>query len=80
MPVIDDCLVFYVFYMFTVFSDWNMFSSSLLESIKSTVGVQELEKTGQGGGGCINQGEVYNTEKGKLFLKYNEKEGVSYIN
>ena len=53
-----------------------MLTPSLIEEIKVTVGVRELVKTGQGGGGCINQGEIYRTENGKLFLKQNDKDGV----
>lgn len=52
-----------------------MVSKSMLEQIKVTLGLQVLDPTGRSGGGCINEGETYNSDKGKLFLKRNDREG-----
>ncbi|RUS75592.1 hypothetical protein EGW08_016656, partial [Elysia chlorotica] len=45
--------------------------SSTEELIKQELGVSKLRSTGQGGGGCINQGSAYETENGTVFVKFN---------
>ncbi len=34
---------------------------------------------GAGGGGCISAGHGYDTDIGKIFVKENRKDGVSYF-
>ncbi|XP_042876026.1 ketosamine-3-kinase-like [Penaeus japonicus] len=45
----------------------------MLKAIKENLGITYLRGTGQGGGGYISEGEIYNTNKGKFFLKRNSK-------
>lgn len=50
-----------------------------MESVlKETLGTATLKRTGQSGGGCINQGEAYITDNGTVFVKSNKKSKVSY--
>ena len=35
-----------------------------------------MKRSGQGGGGCISQGEMFDTDQGKVFVKENSKEGA----
>lgn len=51
----------------------------MLAAIKEALGTTVLEGTGRGGGGCISEGEVYRTDSGKVFLKRNSKERVSFF-
>lgn len=45
-----------------------------MESVlKETLGTTTLKRTGQSGGGCINQGEAYITDNGTVFVKSNKK-------
>ncbi|KAK8378055.1 hypothetical protein O3P69_018777 [Scylla paramamosain] len=46
----------------------------MFAAIKEVLGTSVLEGTGRSGGGCINEGEVYRTDTGKVFLKKNSKE------
>ncbi|KAL4223167.1 fructosamine 3 kinase [Mactra antiquata] len=58
------------------FSNEEM-SKSLEATVKEELGLSVLKGTGQGGGGCINQGSVYDTDKyGKIFIKVNSKSGA----
>ncbi|XP_042220807.1 ketosamine-3-kinase-like isoform X2 [Homarus americanus] len=45
----------------------------MFAAIKDALGTTRLEGTGRGGGGCINEGEVFKTDAGKIFLKKNSK-------
>jgi len=47
-----------------------------MEECLRKLGFASIKRTGQGGGGCISQGEVFNTDKGKIFVKKNTKEGA----
>ncbi|XP_076354247.1 ketosamine-3-kinase-like isoform X2 [Tachypleus tridentatus] len=41
------------------------------EKIKVAMNTKKLERTGRGGGGCINEGECYMTDNGHVFVKRN---------
>ncbi|CAH1405426.1 unnamed protein product [Nezara viridula] len=41
--------------------------------IKAALNTSTLKRTGQSGGGCINQGEAYITDTGTVFVKSNSK-------
>ncbi|CAG0908397.1 unnamed protein product, partial [Darwinula stevensoni] len=41
--------------------------------LKEELGTKTLKPTGQGGGGCINEGEAYHTDQGLVFVKRNAK-------
>lgn len=41
----------------------------LKEALKTTT----LRSTGKGGGGCINEGECFQTDSGEVFIKRNSK-------
>lgn len=41
--------------------------------IKAALNTTTLKRTGQSGGGCINQGEAYITDTGTVFVKSNSK-------
>ncbi|XP_072024143.1 ketosamine-3-kinase-like [Amphiura filiformis] len=41
--------------------------------LKSTLGVTHAKSIGRGGGGCISEGQTYETNKGKYFVKVNHK-------
>ena len=45
--------------------------------LKRELGLSFVKATGQGGGGCINEGLGYDTDKGKIFAKINNKREVS---
>lgn len=47
-------------------------------ALKATLNTATLTRTGQSGGGCINQGEAYITDNGTVFVKSNKKSKVSY--
>lgn len=52
-------------------------SKSLESVIKSELGLSTLKSLGLGGGGCINQGTAYDTDKyGRVFVKVNSKSGA----
>ena len=51
----------------------------MFATIKEALATTVLEGTGRGGGGCINEGEVYRTDTGKVFLKRSSKEKVYFI-
>ena len=43
---------------------------------KNQLGYSFVKRSGQGGGGCISQGEMFNTDQGKVFVKENSKSGA----
>lgn len=48
-----------------------------MESVlKAALKTSTLTRTGQSGGGCINQGEAYITDTGTVFVKSNKKSKV----
>lgn len=48
--------------------------------IKSALGLSQLTSVrGRGGGGCINEGDAYESDKGMLFVKKNSKQDVRQI-
>lgn len=53
--------------------------SKMFAAIKEALGTERLESTGRGGGGCINEGEVFKTDKGQIFLKRNSKSKVNNV-
>ena len=56
-----------------------MFQTEMEALLKETLNTSTLKRTGQGGGGCINQGEAFITDTGTFFVKSNGKTKVSYI-
>ena len=44
--------------------------------LKVQLGYTFVKRSGQGGGGCISQGEMFNTDQGKIFVKENSKDGA----
>ena len=44
--------------------------------LKESLGYSFVKRSGQGGGGCISQGEMYHTDQGQIFVKENSKEGA----
>ena len=44
--------------------------------LKAQLGYTFVKRSGQGGGGCISQGEMFNTDHGEVFVKENSKEGA----
>jgi len=44
--------------------------------LKNQMGYSFAKRSGQGGGGSISQGEMFNTDQGKVFVKENSKEGA----
>jgi len=44
--------------------------------LKKELGYTFIKRSGQGGGGCISQGEMFNTDKGRIFVKENSKDGA----
>lgn len=45
--------------------------------IRAELGLSQLTCVrGRGGGGCISQGEAYETDKGMIFVKKNSKKDV----
>ena len=52
-----------------------------LEKIQEALGTKVFKSTGHGGGGCISEGQTYETDTGRVFIKYNKKSdgsGVSW--
>lgn len=47
--------------------------------LKAELGLKTVESFGSGGSGCINTGQAYDTENGKIFVKINKKSEVSAI-
>ena len=47
--------------------------------LETQLGYSSLKKIGSGGG-CINQGIAYETDQGKIYVKYNSNSDVSFSN
>ena len=43
--------------------------------LKDRLGYSKVVRSGQGGGGCISQGEVYLTDRGNIYVKENARPG-----
>uniref|UniRef100_A0AC11E1P8 Fructosamine 3 kinase related protein n=1 Tax=Ovis aries TaxID=9940 RepID=A0AC11E1P8_SHEEP len=43
------------------------------ELLKRELGCGSVKATGHSGGGCISQGQSYDTDKGRVFVKVNPK-------
>lgn len=48
-------------------------------ALKASLNTTTLTRTGQSGGGCINQGEAYVIDNGIVFVKSNKKSMVSLV-
>lgn len=46
------------------------------ELLKRELGCDSVKATGHSGGGCISQGQSYDTDKGRVFVKVNPKPEV----
>lgn len=44
--------------------------------LKRELGCSSVKATGHSGGGCISQGQSYDTDKGRVFVKVNSKAEV----
>lgn len=42
--------------------------------LKEKLGYTFVKRSGQTGGGCISQGEMYHTDQGQIFVKENTRE------
>ena len=51
--------------------------SKLEEILQKELNTTKLEPLGFATGGCINEGQSYLTENGKIFVKVNEKSEVN---
>ncbi|XP_068224688.1 ketosamine-3-kinase-like isoform X2 [Palaemon carinicauda] len=49
-------------------------TSKMYDAIREALGTSRFVATGQMGGGCINEGEVYEVDHGKVYLKRSSKE------
>ena len=49
------------------------------EIIKSSLGTGTLKCIGRAGGGCISNAMSYQTDSGKVFVKYNTKPEVKLV-
>ena len=47
--------------------------------LKKELGTAMLKSTGHSGGGCISEGQSYDTDTGRVFVKINHKSEVLYI-
>lgn len=45
--------------------------------LKKELGTSMLKCTGHSGGGCISEGQSYDTDSGRVFVKVNHKSEVS---
>ena len=52
-------------------------AKTMEELLKRELGTSKLVPFGAGGGGCISSGTGYNTDNGQIFVKVNNKDGVS---
>ena len=48
----------------------------LEEILKKELQTTKCESLGFAGGGCINEGQSFDTDHGKIFVKLNDKTGV----
>ena len=46
--------------------------------LKKELGTTMLKSTGHAGGGCISEGQSYDTDTGRVFVKINHKSGVFF--
>lgn len=46
------------------------------ELLRRELGCSSVKATGHSGGGCISQGQSYDTDKGRVFVKVNTKAEV----
>ncbi len=46
--------------------------------LKKELGTAMLKSTGYSGGGCISEGQSYDTDTGRVFVKINYKNEVFY--
>ena len=44
--------------------------------LQEKLGYTFVKRSGKGGGGCISQGEMFDTDQGKIFVKENSKDGA----
>lgn len=44
--------------------------------LKRELGYSSVKATGHSGGGCISQGQSYDTDRGRVFVKVNSKAEV----
>lgn len=45
--------------------------------LKKELGTSVLKATGHSGGGCISEGQSYDTDSGRVFVKINHKSEVT---
>lgn len=46
------------------------------EKLKKELGTTLLKSTGRAGGGCISEGQSFDTDTGRVFVKINHKSEV----
>ena len=51
-------------------------AGNMEELLKRELGCDSVKATGHSGGGCISQGQSYDTDKGRVFVKVNSKPEV----
>lgn len=47
--------------------------------LKKELGTTMLKSTGHSGGGCISEGQSYDTDNGRVFVKINHKSEVFHL-
>lgn len=47
--------------------------------LKKELGTAMLKSTGHSGGGCISEGQSYDTDIGRVFVKINHKSQVCHL-
>uniref|UniRef100_A0A673GEJ7 Uncharacterized protein n=1 Tax=Sinocyclocheilus rhinocerous TaxID=307959 RepID=A0A673GEJ7_9TELE len=47
--------------------------------LKRELGTSLLKSTGHSGGGCISEGQSFDTDTGRVFVKINHKNEVLYL-
>lgn len=47
--------------------------------LKKELGTSLLKSTGHSGGGCISEGQSYDTDSGRVFVKINHKSEVTCL-
>ena len=52
---------------------------NLSNVLRRELGAQSVKTIGGGGGGCISQGQGYQVDAAKVFVKMNDKKGVSIL-
>ena len=51
----------------------------LEDFLKKELNSEKMKTYGHGGGGCINTGQGYDTDHGRIFVKLNGEGGVSIL-